>query len=401
MSVLVSVDFGVLPDAAELDGNWTAQFDTNRLKIVSGVAIPQNSAFSCGDMYTGGGLPPASQYVELIVGNPTSTSNGTGIGAILYGSTTEYKQYECAINTSGGGSGGIIFRRLSGLDKTFLAAVDRRIVDGDLIRFEIVIVVGGATLRVLLNDRPIMVFNELDADLLPVGYYGIRTESPETGGIRSVIFGEADPIIDAPTERSIYENAIVNSVYSGISDRRADGLILSTTLSHGDITSGMNQQSYDYATINQLNTYDLGNTLPFNSGGEGVGNFDGSGIAPAILLGGLCVGAQWNPSSWLPGQAAYINNYVPQVGSYWYVRTEQAGKTAVDFLYNGGTVAISSVDNPGEAGLPYSNTVFAGLTTLRTSMLQAAFLANSNKMGTTVYGDPLHVPYAAITLYTD
>ena len=152
-------------------------------------------------------------------------------------------------------------------------------------------------------------------------------------------------------------------------------------------------------------TYDLCSAA-YPCGTSAANDFLNGVVSPPLPIFGLCCPFNANDDNNPPGSHVYSNNYIPLLGAWsahWY---SFQWYWSLDFLYNGGSAAYTTIAEPYENGIHDPKQFLIGLMSglsmaecLPWSVSPAAdsYVDVSTCQRQTVIGDPLYRPYAIQT----
>ncbi len=218
------------------------------------------------------------------------------------------------------------------------------------------------------------------------------------------------------------DQAVLNAIAAEGRYNKGEPHLLSTATSYGSVDDALgivgakfgfdvayHQALMSYARTNGMSwTIDLGLDYRFNTAQPT--DFALGSMREPVSLRGMCSPVSFNAGHTLsPGAHPYSNNYVVRPGGWschWY---SYQWAWSMDFLFNGGSAAVITVDEPLADGIRDPRRILenlmAGKSMMETIPLTAtprscptyAVNASNYPDCVTVLGDPLYRPYAVAT----
>jgi hypothetical protein len=217
----------------------------------------------------------------------------------------------------------------------------------------------------------------------------------------------------------IADQAVLNAIAAEGRYNKGEPHLLSTATSYGSTNVDVRllgpQYGFDAAYYESLMSYarasgmswtiDLGRDYRFNT--TSPTDFAFGSTPERLSLWGVCLAASFNEGQALPpGEHPYSNNYVVRPGGWschWY---SYQWAWSMDFLFNGGSAGVITVNEPQADGIRDPRRVLENLLLGRSFMDTIPPYATPRSCPTyavnvvnhpdcvTVIGDPLYRPYA-------
>lgn len=218
---------------------------------------------------------------------------------------------------------------------------------------------------------------------------------------------------------AVANQAVLNAIAAEGRYNKAEPHLLSTATSYGSVEETLGilgtrfgfdvayyQSLMSYARSNGMSwTIDLGLDYGFNT--SSATDFALGSMREPVSVWGMCAPVSFNAGQTLPpGSHPYSGNYVVRPGGWschWY---SYQWSWSMDYLYNGGSAAVITVDEPLADGIRDPRRILENLLAGKSLMETMPVTATPRSCPTyavnafnypdcvTVLGDPLYRPYA-------